>query len=355
MRGRTERLNGDSIERMRYEIGGFISNLSDAVSVNTGISKRYSRIVISGMGASAIGGEIFANCLYYYPSKLRIMTAKTMALPGYVDDETLFVACSYSGNTLETVSLYEMAIERRLDVIAVTAGGKLEELSKKNDNMIVKIGGEKIQPRSAIGWFIGILSAIIEDAGGPSLRYEIRSMIPELEKLRGKLEDNESIAHSMVKKLNGRTPVIYAVPDMSAVAVRWKQQINENSKLVAFSGEIPEFNHNEVVGWMEDKLRCNFLPVVLENDASQIITDALQATLATFDDVGGEYIRIKFMGRTELERAVRGIMVGDYASLYLAEHLDKDPMDVKSITKIKGNLKTNRESRKRSIFHRTKA
>ena len=169
----------DSLNKMAEEISGFTDDLSEAIAVDFCVRKRYKHVLICGMGASAIGGAIFADSMYY-SSKVSVDVAKTMYLPEWVDKDTLFVACSYSGETYETIFMYKLALDAGLDVITVTHGGKLRKLSEEIGTPIVPIKGKDMQPRSAIGWFIGILGAIIEDAGGPGIRHQLRMMLPRL-------------------------------------------------------------------------------------------------------------------------------------------------------------------------------
>ncbi len=326
-----------NIDQMACEIRGFVKDLSEAIAADTGLDRKYRHIVVCGMGASAIGGEIISNSMYY-SSKIDVTVAKTMALPYWTDKDTLYVICSYSGNTLETISMYELIRNSRSEMVVITAGGKLEELSLLNGNKMIKIGGKKMQPRSAIGWFIGILAAIIDDAGGPSLRDQIVGLIPAFNEFRQDLESEESISWITARKIDDKVPVIYSVPDVSSIALRWKEQINENSKRIAFSGVIPEFNHNEVVGWCSDNVRNMFVPVIITDCRSGVMFNTLNATINTLKDVGVEPIVVDIRGQTVLERSIYALMIGDHVSLCMAILSDVDPMDVGPITRIKGYL-----------------
>lgn len=145
----------------------------------TGIDRDYNKILLCGMGASGIGGRLFVDTMYYQ-SNITVQIAKTMSLPKWADDNTLVVVCSYSGNTYETIDLYEKAMAAGLDIVVVTHGGRLKDLAEENHNELLLIGGDPIQPRSAIGWFIGLIGGIIEDAGGPGIRYQMRRILPWL-------------------------------------------------------------------------------------------------------------------------------------------------------------------------------
>jgi glucose/mannose-6-phosphate isomerase len=220
----------ESWKTMYKEISGFVDDLEAGLSVITGIDRDYKKILLCGMGASGIGGRLFVDTMYYQSDKV-IAVAKTMSLPKWADDQTLFVACSYSGNTFETIDLYEKAMVAGLDVVVVTHGGKLEELAKENGNKLIVIGGDSIQPRSAIGWFIGLIGGIIEDCGGPGIRYQLRHILPWLRDARSNIEREDSytrkIAEEIVRAVddgNGdgtvRVPVFYGTPDLEAVVCR---------------------------------------------------------------------------------------------------------------------------------------
>jgi glucose/mannose-6-phosphate isomerase len=329
--------NRESIERMEREVAGFTDDLEAAVSADSGITRGYGRVLICGMGASAIGGEILANSLYY-SSRISVETARTMALPSWIDDDTLVVACSYSGNTFETVSIYEMAVAAGLDTVAVTAGGRLGELAAADGSPLMRIGGDPIQPRSALGWFIGMLTAIIGDAGGPDQRDYVRSILPDLRRYDEGFAREGSLPRRIAEELDGRTPIIYGVPNMAAAAMRWKTQINENSKLLAFNGVMPEFNHNEIIGWCRDPGRSRFLPIILNERSDAEIAKTLNAALKALEDSGVSPIVVETEGGTLLERTIHALMMGDRTSLYLAEALDTDPLNVDPIVSVKRHL-----------------
>ncbi|MGI6009111.1 MAG: bifunctional phosphoglucose/phosphomannose isomerase [Methanomethylophilus sp.] len=334
------RFGTDSLNKMAGEISGFVDDLAKAISVETHVSRRYSHVIVCGMGASAIGGRIYADSMYY-SSKVSVESCKTMALPEWIDKDTLFVACSYSGNTYETLYMYKLALDAGLDVIAVTGGGKLLEYSKTFGNPVIMIEGEPMQPRSAIGWFIGILGAVIEDAGGPGIRHQIIAMLPRLRQYHEEIEAEDSFAWEIARAIDGKVPVVYGAPDMEAIAVRMKNQLNENSKIIAYSGVIPEFNHNEIVGWYDDPCRKNFMPVLIADDRLVEVTKIMQATLNLLKSRGVEARVIGTKGNSLLERMIYGIMVGDHISLYIAALHNVDPCNVDPIVDIKNRMKEN--------------
>lgn len=327
----------ESLKRMSREIGGFADDLTAALELSGGISKKYKHVMICGMGASAIGGALFVDSMYY-SSKISVEVVKTMNLPAWVDKDTLFVACSYSGNTYETVEMYKEAIAAGIDVIAVTHGGELMELSKKNGNPAVVIGGELIQPRSAIGWFIGILGGIIEDAGGPNVREQLKSLLPKIREYLDEFQAEGNYAFVIALRMKGKVPVIYGAPNLAAMALRMKTQLNENSKVIAFSGVLPEFNHNEIVGWYDDDHKYLFHPVLIVDDDYEEIAKIIKATkgLLNSRDVGLDVFKVK--GESVLEKNIYAVLFGDYVSLYLAALREVDPCNVDPIKDIKARI-----------------
>lgn len=326
-----------SWESMHKEVSGFVNDLEAGLSVITGIDRDYKKILLCGMGASGIGGRLFVDTMYYQSDKV-VAVAKTMSLPKWADDETLFVACSYSGNTYETIELYEKAMEAGIDVVVVTHGGRLEELAKENSNKLIKIGGAPIQPRSAIGWFIGLIGGIIEDCGGPGIRYQLRRILPWLRESQTNMEKEDSytrwIANEIVKTVNNgakdftRVPVVYGTPDLDAVVCRIQNQLNENSKLIAFSGVMPEYNHNQIVGWYEDPNNYAFLPIIIRDYYDNDICKLIDSTVEVIRTRGVEPIIVDIKGETMLERMIFAVMFGDYLSYYVAVLRGVNPLNV---------------------------
>lgn len=324
---------------MDREIGGIPDNLEEALKVKTGITKHYEHILICGMGASAIGGSLFADSMYY-SSNVSVNVVKTMTLPSWVHgkENILFVACSYSGNTYETLYMYRKAIEAGIDVVAVTHGGKLMELSKENGNIVVPIGGELIQPRSAVGWFIGLLGGIIEDAGGPTVRQELIKLLPNIREFKKEFTAPEAYTRAIADRIYGRVPVIYGAPDLEAAALRFKTQLNENSKIIAFSGVLPEFNHNEIVGWYLDPRKVDFHPVMVVDDDFEKIAKIIKATKGVLVNRDVDLDVVKVKGDSVLEKNIYAVMFGDYVSLYLAAVREVDPCNVDPIVAIKAEM-----------------
>lgn len=319
---------------MKAEIGGFVTDLREAISVRTRFDRKYERFLFCGMGASLIGGTVLTGLMYYL-SDLSAEVVRPAHMPKCAGDDTLVVVCSYSGNTRETLQMYKAARSRELDVVAVTWGGELERMAIEDGYPVVKISGPKIEPRSAIGWFLGLMSGIVEDAGGSRLRTDMGMIIPALEDYCRELESEHSEARTIAERIRGNIPVVYCAPDLEAASIRWKNQLNENAKIIAFAGMLPEFNHNEVVGWKEDSRRGEFLPIIIFSDVSTVVEETLDGTLDALERAGIEPLIINLEGSTLMEREMKAIILGDYVSIYLAELLGVDPKEVSTINRLK--------------------
>jgi Glucose-6-phosphate isomerase len=319
------------------ETVGFVDDLKATISMKFKIPAiEFDKICICGMGGSAIGGDILIDFLSP-TSTVPITVIRSMDIPHWVNDKTLVIACTYSGNTNETLSMYDQAKARNCPIVAMTAGGKLEQKCIEDGTTMIKFR-PGMQPRNAVGITVGCMANVIETVGGAKCKKDIKKLIPELYKLRNMIgfKNPDSYAKRIAEKMHGTVPVIYSTAGIAASSVRWKTQLNETSKMMAFNGSIPEFNHNEITGWAESVAKFNCKPVFLyEEDAPGMMKDMATASIETLKSFGVEPIVISIRGKTVLERSLRATMFGDFISLYLAFMNDVDPIEVRSITSFK--------------------
>ena len=324
-------------DTMAHEIHDFVDNLRSAVERPIKIRADIDRIMICGMGGSAIGGDIIKDCVER-ESRHPITVQRFPEIPKWVNNRTLMIISSYSGNTRETLSMYDQAVEKGCPIIVMTSGGELESKATEKGDTLVKIE-PGFQPRSAIGINLGHLAAIMDAACGTNCVNDIKRILPELYKFRDRLSGDKSEAWRIARVINGRTPIIYATTGIYSSAMRWKNQINENSKMIAFAGSVPEFNHNEISGWSEGELRSRCVPILLyETSAARPIKKMADASIAALRKYGQDVEVVRIRGKTPLERTLRAIMIGDHISLYLAHLQGVDPMDIKPINEFKTRL-----------------
>ena len=317
----------------------FVDDLKFAITRSLKIAADFDKILICGMGASAIGGDVLIDLLAP-SSKVPISVVRSMDLPYWIDSKTFVIACSYSGNTRETISMYDQAVRIGCSVAAITAGGKLMKRCEKDGTILVKLDGGR-QPRNSLGLIMGYMANIIETIGGAKCKADIIALLPTLYKFRDELDlyDPDSPAIAIAKIIHGPLPVIYSTSGITASAIRWKTQINENSKMIAFNGAIPEFNHNEIVGWSQATVRFNCRPIFLYEDGiPEVMKIMVDASIETLKKFYVEPVVINIRGKTVLERCIRAIMFGDYVSLYLAHMNNADPIDVESIVNLKNTV-----------------
>lgn len=328
---------GSPAESMETEIFSFTDDLEEAINSKLNLNVDFDRIIICGMGGSAIGGDIIRDCVIE-DVKCSITVQRFPDLPVWVNERTFALITSYSGNTNETLSMYSQAKDRGCPVVLITSGGRLEEFGKENGDIVIKLASG-YQPRSALGMSLGYMANIVDSLCGTDCIGEIRKMIPTMCKLRDKLISEKSEARKIAKAVNGRIPIVYATSGIYASAIRWKSQINENSKMMAFAGSVPEFNHNEISGWSEGELRDKCVPIFLyEINAPKAIKKMADASISTMKKYGQDVMVVRIRGKTALQRTLRAVMVGDYVSLYLAYSNGVDPMDIRSINKFKDRL-----------------
>lgn len=308
--------------------------------------RRAKNIVISGMGGSAIGGDLLRS-LFAGMCPVPIVINRNYSIPEFVNEDTLFIAASYSGNTEETISAFEAAVEKRAMIMSISTGGKLEAASKEVGAPCFSIPVRGIQPRCAFGYLFMPMMAFLSELGFiPDNADDIEEAVTLISDAALRLspdipvEDNEAkqIAQAVYDKL----PVIYASQNyFDIVAMRWKGQFNENSKAMAFHNVIPEMNHNEIVGWgipADMTRRC--VAIFLCDDAD---SQKIRKRISIARDLIAEeahVITVQAQGASPVAKALYLIYVGDFASYYLAVLNDVDPTPIARISLLKSRLGT---------------
>lgn len=307
-------------------------------------------IIILGMGGSAIGGDLLNSYSMATDgaSHLKIFVNRNYDLPGYVDNRFHVIASSYSGGTEETVSAFSMALNKTDKLLSICTGGKLSVLANNNGIPLVKIPGG-MQPRCALGFSFVVLLNIMMRTGAYSDNaiIETESGIDEtIEMLTKKSEiykkfENNNPAIDLASKIFGKIPVFYSSSQrLDSVNLRWRGQIQENAKHLAFGALLPEMNHNEINGWLlPEKLQKDFIFIFLEDiDDHPRVTLRFEALESVLKGQGKKVIRLKPEGRTLLARMFDSIYLGDWTSYYLALMNEQDPTSIPVITKLKNYI-----------------
>jgi glucose/mannose-6-phosphate isomerase len=305
--------------------------------------KNVNKVVVLGMGGSAIGGDL-VRTLVQAEAKIPIIVHRDYGLPAYVDDKTLLIASSYSGNTEETLSGFEPALKTGARKIAVTSGGKLEKMAAAHRVPVFKIE-YKAQPRAALGFsFIPTLGILQKLGLIGDKTAEVTETIQVLEKLATKLNEKSPIksnpAKQLAQRLYGCLPVVYGAGIAAEAAHRWKTQLNENSKSWAFYEVFPELNHNATVGFSLPKEVASKIRVVLLRSPTfnQRIKLRYDVTCELLKQSGIAYEFVDGEGKGALAQMVSLVSFGDYVSYYLAILYKVDPSPVKVISYLKERL-----------------
>lgn len=312
----------------------FVDDLEASLDYDPGEHFDCDSILLCGVGGSAVSGDFAADCCITESSKY-LCLMKYPEVPGWVGTRTLAVVSSYSGNTAETLHMYEQVKARGCRVVALTSGGRLRELASEGGDVLIPLPVD-MHPRHAIGYMIGYTLAVIRSAGGPDLSGRIRSFIPALRAYRDEhaIPDG-STAHQLADAYEGKVPVICSDVRMQSVAFRWKTQVNENSKFVAFCESVPPFDGAGHVPW-ESTERDDYLLTVLlgAGDEESPLESMAEGLVAS-----GSPVRIvRLGGSSPLESMFRAIILGDYMSLYMAERRGIDPAEVRPVMQLKAKL-----------------
>ncbi|MFC1951250.1 bifunctional phosphoglucose/phosphomannose isomerase [Chloroflexota bacterium] len=305
--------------------------------------RQINKIVVLGMGGSAIGGDLIGGLLSQ-EACVPIIVSRDYDLPKYVDDQTLVIASSYSGNTEETISAFEQALKTNAKKLAITTGGKLKTLAERN-HIPVCVFNYKAQPRAVLGYSLGLMIGILHNIGvidGKS--DDVAEAIKTLEDMSAKVDAAvplaENPAKQLAKKLVGKIVVVYGGGIFAEVAHRWKTQVNENSKAWAFYEAYSELNHNAVVGYEHPRELADKVYVVMLR-APSIHPRKLkryELTAEILDSSGVAYEILDAAGEGLLSQVMSHILFGDWASYYLAILYGVDPSPVKVISGLKSKL-----------------
>jgi len=324
---------------MKTLVANFSKQLSEAIAIGTNAklthhTKPIHNVLICGLGGSGIGGSIVAE-LVVASANVPINVTKGYFIPAYVNENTLIIVSSYSGNTEETLNCMDLAISKGAKIVAITSGGKvLEKCKAANYDCIVVPGG--MPPRSCLGYSLTQLFFILGFNKIISNNYkaELEAAIKLID-----IEENNIIAEAktIATKLKGKLPVIYATTYNEGIAIRFRQQLNENSKILCWHHIIPEMNHNELVGWTEKNDNLSVLIFLDKDEYSRNLTRV---------DINKEVIKkyttniteIYSKGNSVIEKAIYFIHLGDWISVELADLRAVDATEVNVINHLKSKL-----------------
>jgi glucose/mannose-6-phosphate isomerase len=327
------------------EVLGLPEHLRDALwRVESAIMNEWDTpggLVVAGMGGSAIGGALARAALGDHASR-PIFVTRAYGLPPWTTPDTTVLCASYSGNTEETLACYESAGALGAQRVVATTGGRLAEMAREDGVPVIPLPGG-FQPRAAVAYMtVAALEVAALCGAGPRLTSEIDVAASHTEQLVaewGPDAPEDSLAKEIARGLLGTAPVIYGAGLTAPIAYRWKTQINENAKQPCFFHELPELDHNELVGWEGAPDVGRFSAVFLDDcDAHPRVKARMELTERLIADAAVASFRSETRGETTVERVTSLVLLGDLVSLYLAALRGVDPGPVRLIEQLKTEL-----------------
>lgn len=300
-----------------------------------------NNVVLGGMGGSALA----ASLLVSWPGlNVPFEIVRSYTLPDYVDENTLFIASSYSGNTEETLATLKEAEARNCQIVVVAAGGALEEIAKDKNYPFFQIPSG-FQPRMAVFYNFAALVQMLEPLGliGKGKTAELRETASWLsEQVSGWTVTNpakDNYAKEIALEVMGKSAVVYGGPVMFPAAYKWKINFNENSKNVAWCNQVPEFNHNEFLGWTSHPTEKPYAVIDLRSNLEhERVQKRFEVTERLLSGRRPSPLVVEAQGETVLQQLLWVITLGDFVSIYLAFLNGLNPSPVDLIEKLKKAL-----------------
>ena len=299
----------------------------------------FRNVALCGLGGSAAGGRLAAALLADVLA-LPVEVPVGLTLPGWVGPDTLVVVTSYSGETAEALDWFTEAGERRATRVALCSGGTLAALAEADGVPVVTVESG-YQPRGALGLLLAPLLVLLGEAGAaPAAADLIARGADAADAAAARDDEARDVAH----RLAGHVMVLYGSGMRAAVAVRLKNQLNENAKVAAFAGAVPEIAHNEILGWLQATRTGQQHVAVFLRDHSEsrgvgTLSDAMGRMIA------GDGAKVETWAAEaadERSRAFGLLLFGDLVSCHLADIEGVDPMDITRLTRLKAELAADR-------------
>ncbi len=296
--------------------------------------KKFSNVVVTGLGGSGIGASIVQNFVFD-KLELPFVVNKDYFIPAFVNKHSLVIVCSYSGNTEETLMAMHQAIEAKATIVCITSGGAIAALAdKENLDCILVPGG--MPPRACLGYSLVQILFTLAHFGLLNNDFE-KQITAAVHQLRESSEQIQEKATALSKAIFGKLPIVYASSFYEGVAVRFRQQLNENSKMLGWQGVIPEMNHNELVGW-RDNADDKVVILLRNTDDFERVQTRMEINKQVFEKHTSNIIEIYSEGNSYFEKAFYLIHITDWISVILADLRQLDATEVNVIDFLKSSL-----------------
>lgn len=292
-------------------------------------------VYVAGLGGSGIGADFVAE-LIKDECKIPYLVGKGYTVPAYLNENSLAILSSYSGNTEETLTALKGIEASGAKIIIVSGGGKLIEIAKEKGYDYIQVPGDWPSPRACLGYSMVQQFYILHKLGliSDKFKAQLRSSI---DLVNFDMDSIKEKAMHIAKLLHNKIPIIYTTDRMESVAVRFRQQINENSKMLCWHHVIPEMNHNELVGWRDVN---NDLAVIFFRNKDDYPRNAVRMDInkEVIYNYTNTVIDVYSKGISLMEKNMYFVHLGDWISWYLSDMRGVDSIEVNVINYLKGEL-----------------
>lgn len=300
------------------------------------LSSPVNHVYVSGLGGSGIGADFVASFIYS-ECKVPYLVGKGYDIPAYIGPNSLTIASSYSGNTEETLTAFDAIQKTGSRTICVASGGKVIAHAEKLGLDFVKVPDTWPSPRACLGYSLVAQLYVLHKLGMIS-NEAIEEVRKSITLIRNEQADIKARAEKVAQLIFGKLPVIYATDRFSPVAVRFRQQINENAKALCWHHIVPEMNHNELVGWRDkhdDLAVIWFRSRNNDHPRNQVRIDINKDIISNYTST---LIELYAKGDSLIQQSLYLVHLGDWISWYLAQLRGVDAIEVKVIDFLKGEL-----------------
>lgn len=331
----------------KKSIEGFTRQLGDALKIGQSLDlmrpgSDIRNVVIAGMGGSGISADLVGS-LTWGRIPIPITVCKSYTIPQFVSPHTLFIASSYSGNTEETIAALNKALLKRAECIVISSGGKILEIAREYNLFYIQLPVGWSSPRAMLGYNMISLLALLYHTNLIGAAF-IKETVNAMEYLDRSEKAIQTEAEIISKKLKGKLPVIYCDNRLHAMATRFQQQLNENSKQFAHVNVFPEMNHNELTGWNFPENLLPMLQVIyLYSDHDhERVEKRMDICRDIFEKKSNSIIDIVGEGASLLEQYYYLIHLTDWISFYLAKENGVEADPIETVDYLKAELEKNR-------------
>jgi glucose/mannose-6-phosphate isomerase len=333
-------------ERDTNDVLGIAEKQPEQLLHESGLQGSVTFTGIQKVVYAAMGGSALAAVLVHTWPKLNVPfeVVRDYDLPAYVDQNTLVIAASYSGNTEETLSALGQAEAAGAQIAVIASGGKLQAWAEQK-GYVFGLVPKAAQPRYAVFYNLRILLDILSAAGllavdahaelakvATFLKTEVQSWLPTV-------PTATNPAKQLALEALGKSVVIYGGPKMFPAAYKWKISFNENAKQVAWAGQYPEFNHNEFIGWSKQPVDKPYLVIDLRSSLEHPqIQKRFELSARLLSGMRPAPQVVEARGETPLEQLLWTVLFGDFVTLYTGIANGVDPAPVELVEAFKKEL-----------------